>query len=97
MSAHNEAGTAENLPKKGSDGLLPSFAWPGEYPIIYIDRECEVVCAKCATTIVDDSETDVEIVAADIYWEGPTMFCAECNCAIESAYGDPKQEETNNG
>jgi len=26
------------------------------------------------------------------YYEGPTMFCEECNAEIESAYGDPFED-----
>lgn len=37
-----------------SDNKLPAYAWPGGYPIIYIDRDCSVLCADCATKALDD-------------------------------------------
>jgi len=33
---------------------------------------------------------------SDIFYEGPTEFCAECNGEMESAYGDPWAEEEEN-
>jgi len=33
---------------------------------------------------------------SDIFYEGPTVFCAECNEEMESAYGDPWAEEEDN-
>lgn len=71
------------------DGLLPAFAWPGGYPILYLDKDCEPLCADCATK---SDWSDAEVIAADVYWEGPTLQCANCNCEIESAYGDPEVE-----
>lgn len=32
---------------------------------------------------------DAAATQADIYYEGPNVFCCECNAEIESAYGDP--------
>lgn len=32
-------------------------------------------------------------VVGDIYYEGSPEFCADCNAEIESAYGDPDEDE----
>ena len=58
---------------------LPSFAWPGGYPIIYIAKDGAVLCAKCA-----DRE-DGKMVS-QIHWEGEPETCAECNVEMGSAY-----------
>jgi hypothetical protein len=39
---------------------------------------------------VDDRDVPVDY---DIYYEGPTQYCEECNAEIESAYGNPDEEE----
>lgn len=65
---------------------LPTWAWPGAYPIWYFDADCEVYCAKCADL------PHVRITHADVAWEGPDEVCAECGAELETAYGDPDAE-----
>ena len=74
---------------------LISYAWPGGYPIIYIDGFNSVICPDCANKLRDDPETDEKYkpVCGDVFSEGSSEFCAECNIEIESAYGDPFEEE----
>lgn len=67
---------------------LPAYA-DGGYPIIYIVAyDSGTVCAECAMEL--DGE---EIADFAVYYEGPTIECAECGKAIESAYGDPDAED----
>lgn len=83
-----------NLPELLTDGSLPAFAWPGGYPIYYLDSDNSVLCAKCATECLKpDTNDNMKPIACDVYYEGPTMQCDECNADIESAYGDPEEEE----
>lgn len=79
------------LPERDTDGKLPAYAWPGGYPIIYLDGQNSTLCADCATESADDPDAyDFERpVSGDVYWEGPDMYCDECNKVLESAYGDP--------
>ncbi len=81
--------------ERNADGKLPAFAWPGGYPIYYLDRDCSVLCADCATKSLDDvDELDsFRPTDADVYYEGPTMQCENCNADIQSAYGDPNETE----
>ena len=76
-----------------SSGRLISYAWPGGYPVVYYDHDGESICPKCAN---DDDWSDKALIGADIWEEGPTLQCANCNAEIESAYGDPDepQDET---
>jgi hypothetical protein len=69
-----------------NNGTLPSYAWPGGYPIIYLDKDNNTLCPECANKVID------EIVEWDIYYEGPDMPCEECGVMIKSAYGDPDKE-----
>src|SRR5215472_17041914 len=72
-------------------GWLPSLTEWGSYPLIYVTRECDVLCAECATRAYFDPEEDAgdPPVAVDPYYEGPDEQCANCYAAISSAYGDP--------
>lgn len=65
------------------DGELPAYTFPGFYPIVYLDSENNLYCAKCAT------DNDVNIVCSFVHWEGSSWECMECFSQIESAYGDP--------
>jgi len=78
---------------QNNNGKLPAYAWPGGYPILYLDQHNETLCAECATRDLNDPDTDDKPVAYDVYYEGPNVFCAECNKEIESAYGDPGADE----
>lgn len=86
-----------NLLEARGDGslYLPSFAWPGGYPLVYVCRDGEVVCADCAVENIvygEWSHSD-DVLGADVFYEGPPEYCANCNREIESAYGDPDAEE----
>lgn len=70
----------------------------GGYPWLYIDSTRSHLCAHCATDLYNrciygDNETSYTLCSADVYYEGPTVYCAECNGTIESAYGDPDECE----
>lgn len=77
------------------NGKLPAFAWPGGYPILYLDRDNSVLCADCATKSLDDADELPQFKPVDFYvfYEGPSDFCAQCNIEIESAYGEPEEEQ----
>ena len=84
------------LPERNTDGKLPAYAWPGCYPILYLDQENSVLCAACATNSLDDPDEVPQFrpVACDVYYEGEPETCTQCGTEIESAYGDPNEEET---
>lgn len=83
------------LPERDHNGQLPAFAWPGGYPILYLDSADEILCAKCATKALDDAEADERArpVAYFVHYEGSSEFCADCNVETESSYGDPAEEK----
>ena len=65
---------------KNNGGLFISRAFPGNYPVFYIDAENDVTCADCA----NKSDYVFEIVHADINYEIPDLYCNNCNERIES-------------
>ena len=77
------------LPERLENGDFPAYAWPGGYPLLYLDKDNEVLCAKCATADMAEGDGSLSIVGWFIHHEGPSEFCAECNEETESAYGDP--------
>jgi hypothetical protein len=73
-------------------GTFPAWTDLGGYPLYYLDAGNNTLCATCAS---ENDEFSEPIVAYDTYLEGATMHCDHCNAEIESAYGDPEEEETN--
>lgn len=62
-----------------TDGKLRAFTDVGCYPLFYLTRENDVLCASCAND-------EGDIVACDANYES-RMYCDECSAEIESAYG----------
>lgn len=81
---------------RDNNGMLPTFAWPGGYPLFYATRDGEALCPVCANggngsiAVIDgtdDSAADEwTIVGYDVNWESPAMYCAHCYARIPSAY-----------
>ena len=72
-----------------SDGLN-AYAWPGGYPIWYIDGHGNCLCPACATLeVMRDPDDDKDLPAtSDINWEDSSLYCDICAERIESAYAD---------
>lgn len=69
-----------------SSKSLPSYDFPGGYPIYYMDAQNCVLCADCATKNKDDTVT--VIVDYGINYEDEGLTCDECSREIESAFGE---------
>jgi predicted RNA-binding Zn-ribbon protein involved in translation (DUF1610 family) len=77
-----------NFRTDGKPATLDACTLPGGYPILYVTRSSEVLCADCATKALRNDDHDAP-VAYEFYYEGPSEFCTSCGEEIESAYGDP--------
>jgi hypothetical protein len=75
----------KKLQKESYNNELPTYAWPGGYPIFYIDDESNVLCPDCANSNDEYSEP---IIDYGINWENETLGCDHCSAHIPSAYGD---------
>jgi hypothetical protein len=64
---------------------IPSFAPFGGYTMLFVDKDGEDFCGKCANNL-DRSES---LQDYGTYDEGPALECAGCGEMIESSYGDP--------
>lgn len=64
---------------------LPIYAWPGGYPVFYLDDAGTVLCPFCANNHDDYSGI---IVGSEINWEDSNMHCDDCGRRIESAYAE---------
>jgi len=76
--------------KHGMAGKSRCFAWPGGYPMFYLDSRNNVLCSGCVDEVVADFEPGDDVrdlpVAAAVNWESQ-MFC-DCGEAIGAAYGE---------
>lgn len=75
------------LPELLDNGQLPACAWPGGYPIYYLDGYDSVLCPKCATECINNDVPSLRPATFDVHYEGKPLRCFECNAKIESAYG----------
>lgn len=73
---------------KDEHGKLPQYSSVGGYTIGYYSAGGDMFCAECA------ADPDNEVSEIDAYFEGPTVHCDGCNAEIESAYGDPDAEDS---
>lgn len=73
---------------RDKDGKLPAYAWPGGYPMFYLDGYCEVLCPDCANKPDYEPGDKQYPEAYDVNWEDESLYCADCSKRIESAYGD---------
>jgi hypothetical protein len=74
-----------NFPRD-NDNRLPSYGWPGAYPVYYLTKSGLVVCPPCA----NEPDTSDPVAAGDINWEDASLFCEDCGERIESAYAEPE-------
>ena len=76
-------------------GKLLSYTLMGGYPLAYVDSNNCVLCAKCADEALNDPEEteDRKPLMWFIHLEGADVQCENCFVEIESAYGDPEEEE----
>jgi hypothetical protein len=68
------------------NGKLPSYAWPGGYPLFYVTGNNDVLCPDCANA--DGYEEDNLPRDCGINHEDPDLYCDDCGERIESAYAD---------
>ncbi len=70
--------------------MFTPYAWPGGYPVVFGLSDGSILCAHCAERVfIMENEPSVW---AEIHYEGPSIWCDECNAEIESAYGDPEDD-----
>lgn len=74
--------------KSGELKELPHNTFPGAYPLYYVTEHGDILCPTCANKHID------EVTNYDAYMEGEPIVCDDCGAHIESAYGDPEEEES---
>ena len=72
------------------DNKLSAYAWPGGYPVYYLDASGSVLCPACARRSDEDPEEIPQFRPSDagINYEDASLFCDECSERIESAYAE---------
>jgi hypothetical protein len=73
-------------------GKLASHAWPGCYPIVFGNALGHALCPRCANNNLDDfPESDP--ISCTIHYEGEPIECDRCGTLVDSAYGDPLDDQ----
>ncbi len=73
----------------------------GSYPLFWLASDgetlsfeaCEANAGRIARSIRDGSNDGWRVVACDVNWEDPSMFCADTGERIESAYAEDRAAE----
>jgi hypothetical protein len=82
------------------------YAWPGGYPRYFIARDGEALSFKAVEAnahLIREALRDGDdvsgwfVIAVDVNWEDPDLYCAHTNERIESAYAEEEPEEEDNG
>ncbi len=78
---------------RDEDGKFQTYAWPGGYPVYHLCADNGVLCPECANTqsevhTNEDGPEDWHIVASDVNYEDPHLYCDHCHQRIESAYAE---------
>lgn len=88
---------------RDKDGKLPSYVWPGGYPVVYVFDDGETCCPACANgengseaSESAEPRSGWKLEGYSIHYEGPPEVCAHCGRGIESAYGDPNEDSPRN-
>lgn len=79
-----------------SSGGVRAYTDLGCYPLFYLTKDCGVLCPKCVQDHLELCEGDPaeifneqwEVIAHDVNWKDPDLFCDHCNERIESAYAE---------
>lgn len=74
---------------KDDSGKFLRYAWPGHYPLFYIDKQGNWICPDCANRPVDQSQ---DVIDYGVNWENPNIYCEDCGARIASAYGEDEEE-----
>jgi len=74
------------------------YAWPGGYQLNAIMDDGEIMCHECVCEneeVHEGGEKDGwRVEGFEVYWEGPHDTCCHCNKLLESEYGDPDEEDS---
>lgn len=75
---------------RDSNGKLPTYAWPGGYPLYYMAKDGGILCPDCANAYKPNRDTEEQLkpVFFATNWEDSQLFCEHCDKRIESAYAD---------
>lgn len=79
---------------KAWEQLLPAYAWPGGYAIMYIEDDTFVLCSDCARSYLKlNKDTRLDADSADGYEGNDSadhLYCEDCNALICRAWLRPE-------
>lgn len=77
------------------------YTSPGCYPVFLLTSDAACLCMSCARAEYRSISHAMRhrlndgwrVVAADINWEDPELYCDHCSGRIESAYAEDDAED----
>lgn len=72
-----------------------AYMWPGGYPMYALCADGGILCHTCMKKegqVIGDEDGYIDsqwhVIAADINYEDPQLYCDHCGMRIESAYSE---------
>lgn len=69
------------LAEMKQSGVYDLVAWPGCYPLVYLEDDNSIVCPACA-----NAGKATDIISVYPNFEDTEMYCDYCGERIEAAY-----------
>jgi hypothetical protein len=93
----HEGGGSVEIGSKAMTQILPMQTYTdlGGYPLYAICHDAGVLCPKCANENGHEDQAMHDgwlVVAIDVNYEDPRLYCDHCNQRIESAYAEDDAE-----
>jgi uncharacterized membrane-anchored protein len=66
-------------------GNLPKHSWPGWETLHYLDAHLNRLCWACASR---NDEFTEPLIASDVNYEDPDLYCDHCGNQIKPEYGE---------
>jgi hypothetical protein len=84
---------------------MGSYTSMGGYPLFFVTGDSDTLHPACvkdnyrniSRAVRENEYSDWQVVAVDINYEDPSMYCAQCNKRIESAYAEDENEAEHPG
>ena len=89
--------TTQSTSLRLADRLSSSpYAWPGGNPLFAITHDGGALCKACCKAERSSIGTTTGsdgwgVVALEVNWEDPALYCDHCGDRIESAYAEAEQ------
>jgi len=77
--------------KDQNENKIPSYAWPGGYPLYYITKDGGTLSPEAVIEneeLCSGDDPQWQVIAVEANYENPDLYCDHSGVKIEAAYLD---------